>query len=155
MYLISSKYYLKRRVTNKAAKRLLHLNAALYVIRYIGIVAIAIYFAPCVALCLMIAIVIPSPHEKPPKRLYNANCLLCAIQHIQTAATDRPDLNTGRGSRESTTGHHWQMVRRRPPAAKHRNATLYYSECSTDHGTDEHRHTATVLRLTTYSGEAE
>ena len=47
MYLISSKYYLKRRVTNKVVKRFLRLNTTLFIDRDIyRYFTIPIYFAP-------------------------------------------------------------------------------------------------------------
>ena len=66
MYLISSKYYLKRRITNKVVKRFLHLNTTLFIDRDIyRYFTIAIYFAPCVALYSLIT----ELHERPPKTL--------------------------------------------------------------------------------------
>ena len=46
MYLISSKYYLKRRVTNKVAKSLLQLNATLICCWYVVIVTTTTYCVP-------------------------------------------------------------------------------------------------------------
>ena len=71
-------------------------------------------------------------------------------QHIQTAATDQHDLNTGRGSRESTTGHHWQ-AKQTTDRLEHRGRILYYT--TTAH-TEEQTNTApavAVLRLTAYN----
>ena len=71
-------------------------------------------------------------------------------KHIQTTATHRPDLNTGRGSRESTTGHHWQRMQT-TASLEHRGRILYYT--TTAH-TEEPANTApavAVLRLTAYN----
>ena len=106
MYLLSSKYYLKRRVTNKVVKRFLRLNATLFIDRDIyRYFTIAIYFAPNNPyLCMWYKIPCdpqkgrqsankahtdgrqgasgrryhPRPRE-PSKYAYNANCLLCAL----------------------------------------------------------------------------
>ena len=57
-------------------------------------------------------------------------------QHNQTAATDQPGPQ---GQRKQGSNTDPQGQEKQTTASRERcNTILYYSECSTDHGTDEH-----------------
>ena len=95
MYLISSKYYLKRRVTNKVVKRFLRLNTTLFIDRDIyRNFTIPIYFAPCVGLYPLLVVVILSPHEKAIKtHLKRIQTLIRAQAVSDTTAAMKSRLN--------------------------------------------------------------